>query len=213
MKKILAFSILLWLPLVLMGCTEAEPVAIINGEPISEELFNETLDRMKNMYANQIDFESEQGTLFLTQLEENVLDMLIQQAVIFQVAKAEGFLVPLSEAEAEVAMIKANFESDASFQEALVANVLTEARLIESLQQDGTIEAYFEAMIEVDPVTEEDIVAFYNEQKALAEEAEQDIPDLEEVYDLIEKELLERRKQAAANTLVEALMEAATIER
>ncbi len=213
MKKIIMLLILLALPVTLMGCRQDEAVALVNEEPISLALFEETLERMKNVYANQIDFESEQGAMFLTQLEENVLEMLIQQAVIYQVAKAEGYLVPRSEAVAEVAAIRASFEDDASFEEALEANLLTEERFIESLQQDATIEAYFEAVIQVEPVSEEEVIAFYNEQKALAEEASQEIPELEEVFNLIEAELLDRRKKAAANTHVEMLLEAATVER
>ncbi len=214
MKKMIPiFTFIFLFAFGLAGCSSDEPVAIVNDEEILESVYNETLDRMKRLYEAQIDFDSEQGQMFLTQLEENVLDLLIQQRVIFQAAKAEGYLVPMSEIELEFNAIRDSFSSEDEFQAALEDNVLTVERFKESLQQDSTIEAYFEAVLNVEPVTEEDVVAFYEEQLALAEEAGQEIPELDDVFTLIENELSERRQQAAANALVEQLMAAATIER
>ncbi len=214
MKKIIPILPLIFLfAFGIAGCSSDEPVAIVNDEEILESVYNETLDRMKRLYEAQIDFESEQGQTFLTQLEENVLDMLIQQRVIFQAAKAEGYLVPMSQIELEFNAIRDSFESEADFEAALEDNVLTAQRFKESLQQDATIEAYFEAVLHVEPVTEEDVIAFYEEQFDLAEEAGQEIPELDEVFTLIENELFERRQQEAASVLVEQLMAAATIER
>ena len=214
MKKIIPiFTLIFLFAFGIAGCSSDEPVAIVNDEEILESVYNETLDRMKRLYEAQIDFESEQGQTFLTQLEENVLDMLIQQRVIFQAAKAEGYLVPMSEIELEFNAIRDSFDSEAEFEAALEDNVLTAQRFKESLQQDATIDAYFEALLDIEPVTEEDVIAFYEEQFDLAEEAGQEIPELDEVFTLIEDELNERRKQEAANALVEQLMAAATIER
>ena len=214
MKKMIPiFTLIFLFAFGLAGCSSDEPVAIVNDEEILESVYNETLDRMKRLYEAQIDFESEQGQTFLTQLEENVLDMLIQQRVIFQAAKAEGYLVPMSEIELEFNAIRDSFESETEFEAALEENVLTAERFKESLQQDATIEAYFEARLDIEPVTEEDVIAFYDEQLALAEEAGQELPELDEVFTLIENELADRRQQEAASAIVDQLMAAATIER
>ena len=213
MKKILYVVVFLTLPLLLMASQSDTPVALVNDEAITESAFEETLNRMKILYQDQVDFESEDGAAFLTQLEKSVLEMMIQQKVIFQVAKAEGFLMPLSEAEEEVALIRASFESEAAYLEALEANGLSESSLIRSIQQDSTIEAYFEATISVTPVTEEEVVAFYEEQKAFAQAQQQEVPELEEVFDWIVNQLTEERQRAKANTVVEQLVSEATIER
>ena len=116
-------------------------VAVVNGEPISQERFYERL-------------EEEAG--------EAVLDRLIAEMLVDQAQATHGVTVSDEEVEAEVARLREAYESEEAFARELERIGLTPERLREEIRLGFIVERLSRRGIEV---TDEEIARYFEEYK------------------------------------------------
>lgn len=222
-KKGLVLLIGLLFMLTLSACgndeeTTEEPedsvVATVNDEAIYESEWQQAVDRTLSGYEQQgIDFETEQGQMIVEQVESQALEQLIHQTVLYQQAEANDFTVDEDAAQAELDSIKAAYESDEAFAEALEANMFTEQELIDMFEIELSINAYLESQLEEVTVTELEKIEFYEEYKAQSEEQGQSVESYDTVEDQIEQQLISNKEQEQISAILESLIEESDIER
>lgn len=110
--------------------TEPPPgiVAEVNGVGIPVAEFQRQLTDARTYLLSEglVDPDTEDGQARLQALRDQVLDQLIDQALITQAAAEMGLAVTDDELEASIATIKNSLESEEAFAESLAANNLTE---------------------------------------------------------------------------------------
>lgn len=139
-----------------------DPVAVVNGTPISKAEFEKTLTEIfasMGMQASTLPPE-QRGTLYRQFAEDMVVDKLVD------IASAKTEVTP-SEIDAEMAKITQQYGSAERFAEELKTMGQTPAefkdRLVKMIRQRKWMESQVKAG---DQVTEAQIKAFYNENKA-----------------------------------------------
>lgn len=118
-------------------------VAKVNSVELSRDDFEQALARDAKLIAQQygIDWNDPQAQGLLPELQQNVLDRLISQELLRQLAEAEGLTPTEDEVRAEVEATKARILEQGPFadlNEFLESSGLTEAD-IETLIRDGVI--------------------------------------------------------------------------
>ncbi len=185
-----------------------ETVATVNGEKITREEF----EAFKLQFALQqgldpesIDAETEK------QLDEQAIDELISQKLLMQEIEKEGVTVSEEEVDAQMEMVKNQFESEEMFNEALKTEGLSEDELWSQIERDIAIQTYLENELDTDSitVTEEEIEEAYQQVVA----GNEDVPDLEEVRDQVEQFVSQQKQQEMVSELIQKLREEADIER
>ncbi|MFW6318749.1 MAG: SurA N-terminal domain-containing protein [Bacillota bacterium] len=187
-------------------------IATVNDEEIYESTWKKSVDRMMLSYQQQgIDVESEQGQMFVEQIETQALDQLINQTLLYQEAKADNLVVDETEAQAELTEIKEGYDSDEEFATALESNLFTEDELLELLKIELSITAYLDATLDEVTVTEEEKEAYYDDYKEEADD-EEEIPPYEDVEENIEAQLISQAEQAQVSEIISTLKESSEIE-
>lgn len=187
-----------------MGCTskDQQSVAVVNGVEIEREAFDMRLDQIKASYAQQgLDFNSEEGKMFLLEIEQHILNMLINEEVLMQEIEKNGFSISEQEVDDEIAIIKAQFEDDDTFDEILKENGLTEDELRELLVDELKIQQYMEGAIGDIVVTEEEKEEYY----VLYSQQTKEPPAYEEIKDFIEQQIQSDKMQEEEYLLIEKL--------
>lgn len=208
-----------------------EVVAIVNGEEVYENALDRIVDDMIVMYEQQgMSFEGEEAEMLIEMLREQALEQLIQQTVILQKSKEYDLLATNQEVDEELLQIKAQFDTDEMYQQALEMNNLTEDELRDSIYENLSMQKLIDYKVGDIEISEEDIITFYDEyvervkeQKAqmieeegeLTEEQEAmfEIYEFEEVKEDIRQILIEEERQELSQKVIQALLEESTIER
>lgn len=186
-----------------------DSVAIVNGETVTRGQFDEMLDQAKTSYQLQgVDFATEEGIALLKGLEQQVLDYLINNKVLMQEIGNKGYGPSTDEINSSLAEIQAQYESEEQFQDALSNANLSVDQLKEMLSDDLALQKYMENEIGEIPVTEEDIEELYELYSVQIEE----MPDLEEIKELLTQEITEQKQQEKLQAEIEALREKSTIQ-
>lgn len=151
----------------LFGCGE-KPVAEVNGEKISQERYNRYLDQMKAYAEKSGDsFEGESGQALLAELEQNVLEQLIDETLIFQAAKKENIRVTEKEVSDFLDQrVKKSFQSEEEYNEWLKSSKLTEKELKENIKYQMTGQKLFEKISGNAEVTDEKAREFFEKDKS-----------------------------------------------
>ena len=204
-------------------------VAVVNGEEITKP----ELDRLTNiprivfsLYQQyprfaQVLLTTEEGKALLKAYERDVLESMIRWHLLVQEARARGLTVP------EEAL---NSRVDATIQEILQRNQLTEEQLSEILKAQGgqTLEEFrtqireeIEEQMLIDllkdsvvaqvSVTEEEIEAYYEEHRDSFADAEGNVKPLDEVGGEILTALMKQKKDACWKEFVEKLRKEAKV--
>ncbi|MFW6282768.1 MAG: SurA N-terminal domain-containing protein [Minisyncoccales bacterium] len=181
---------------------EEEKAALVNGETISK---GELEARVKQVNAQT------PGTSSVTdQQKKQILQEMVDEELLYQEAKKEGVSADDQTIESEYQNTIEQFESEEQFQEALQENDLTEESLKKNIERGIVLNEYIKQIQEDSDVevTEEEIQNFYDENIAGEEEA----PELEEVKDQIEQQLLQEQTGQITNQKLEELKETADIQ-
>lgn len=181
---------------------EEEKAALVNGETISK---GELEARVKQVNAQT------PGTSSVTdQQKKQILQEMVDEELLYQEAKKEGVSADNQTIESEYQNTIEQFESEEQFQEALQENDLTEESLKKNIERGIVLNEYIKQIQEDSDVevTEEEIQNFYDENIAGEEEA----PELEEVKDQIEQQLLQEQTGQITNQKLEELKETADIQ-
>lgn len=185
-----------------------EAVAIVNGEEISKEDFDYTVQRISMNYEQQgLSLEGEQGEAVLEGIREEAMDILVEERILLQEAIKNGHSVTDEEVEEEFESLKGQFSSQEDFEEILEMNLLTEERLKKMLKTEMHIERFFKEATENVEVSEAESKEAYDRyfEEIQGTEAEEDFPSYEEIkYDL-EFEIMQEKQNAEFRTIIEIL--------
>ena len=93
----------------LVKLPEGDLAATVNGEAISTARYQTELSRQLVAITEQyrVDWNDPENVALLPQFQDSILEQLIDQTLLPQLAAREGISVPDSEVEAEIAMLKA----------------------------------------------------------------------------------------------------------
>jgi foldase protein PrsA len=135
--------------LTLITIPDQEIVASVNGEEISTAAYQEELERALKAVTAQyaVDWNDSNNHALLPMFQEQVLDQLVEQTLLRQLADQEGVSVDPEEIETEVALIQAQVEQDpniADWESFLAENDLTAQKLRDLIAEGLLVEALIE---------------------------------------------------------------------
>ncbi len=220
MKRKLLFSALVMaLIIAVAGCadtnsTEPGPdqdpgtaVALVNGEEISRESFENVFENMKNMYTQQgLNFEGENSEDLLKELEQYVLDTMINEKVLLQEAEKQGHKVSDEEVNNEVELIKLEYGEE--FEAVLSENQMDLDQLKANISNEIMIDLYLEGEIEVPAITEEEVLALYEEYSEMFS----DLPEFDLIRAELEGEIKQERMGVELKAILQSLVENSEIQ-
>lgn len=186
---------------------EGSTVAIVNGEEISREDFEDLRSQMatqQGLDLSSLDAEAK------SQFEEQVVDELVIQELIEQKAGESGVTASQEEVTAQIEDTITQLGGEEAYQKALEEEGFSEEELQELIRTNLIIQTYFEEELDLSSVvvTEEEIEEFYEKEAAQNEE----IPALEEIESQIEGMIIQQKQQELIAQFIEELREEADIE-
>lgn len=234
-KKRILFIFVGLAALLIMGCSSDgddltkdegeidDAVAIVNGDEISREVFEDIVERMVLSYEQQgLSFEGEEGEAALDLLRQQVINSLVQEKVLLQEAEKKGYHVSDEEVEKELELIKKQFSSEEEYKTTLQDNQLTEEEIKRSLFSEMVIEQFIEKEVQEVTISEEEVRMMYDQYKAQmeaqkeegAEETEEslEMPAFEEIKQQLEAQIKQQKEQTMFSEMIEKLMEKSEIE-
>ncbi|WP_031516469.1 peptidylprolyl isomerase [Desulfofalx alkaliphila] len=155
--------------LITVGCGQKQRVAAtVNGEEISMELFDKRLALVKeNLEQQGLSFESDEGKEYEATLREQVLNELIDAALIRQQAEAQGVLPTEDEINKEIEAIKASYPSEKEYKKALNMFYKDEGELYQDILTALAMENLYQKITEdVKEISEEQVREYYQQNKA-----------------------------------------------
>ena len=131
--------------LTLVTIPDQENIALVNGEEISTAFYQEELERALYSVTAQyaVDWNDPENRSPLPSFQEQLLDQLIDRTLLRQLASQDEITADAEDVEAEIALLQAQIEQDASFADwgsFLAENGLTE-EVIRSLIADELLVA------------------------------------------------------------------------
>lgn len=186
---------------------EEDAIAIVNGEEISRESF-ETLKsqviEQQGITVASLDAETQ------SQLDAQVVDQLVSQALLEQAVSASGVVASQEDIDAQVAATVAQFGGDEAFNEALAAEGLSEEEFRAEVGENIATQAYLEQELNLSTVsaTDEEIETTY----AQIADGNEGVPPLEDVRAQVEQSVIQQKQQALLSQLIERLRTEADIE-
>ncbi len=212
-RKLLFLVLVMALIIAVAGCADTdstEPgtaVALVNGEEISRESFENIFENMKSMYTQQgLSFEGEDSADLLRELEQYVLDTMINEKVLLQEAEKQGHRASEEEINNQLEQIK--LEYGEQFETVLSENQMNLDQLKENLFNEIMIELYLESEVEVPDVTEEEVLALYDQYSEMFG----DMPEFDLIRDELEEEIRQERMGVELRALLQNLVEKSEIE-
>jgi hypothetical protein len=182
-----------------------EPVAVVNGEEITSGELQGQLAQFETMFAQQ-EMEDEETAMMMMQFQQQFLDQLINQTILAQEAEEEGFEADEEEVEEEIEEIRAQFETEEQFEEALDSQGYSEEDLEEEIRQVSVVEQLL-SMEHLDEgeyeVEEEEVREYY--EMAAANDPEMADSEFEDVQEDLEEQLRQ-------NQYIEDLRDSADVE-
>jgi len=223
-KKLLVLVICL-VTILVIGCTTennsstnglgemGDVAATVNGVDIKLEVFQDTVEQMKVSYGQQgFDFEGEEGEEVLEQIKQQAINNLIQQEVLLQEAKQEGYDATDEMVEEELRNVKTQFPTEEEFEMALEANQLTENEFKEMLVNEIQIELLLQSKVEEIAVSEDEVEEMYEqyiqqiEQRIEGDKEVQEVPPFEDVKDQLKAQIQQGKQQEQEERIIEELM-------
>lgn len=142
-------------------------VAVVNGQKLSLDDFNNRLNKTELYYKQQgMDFTSAQGKQMLDSIKKQVLDDMVTEALVMQQAQKDNLVVNDNEINAQIASIKNNFGSDSQYQAALKSQNMTESDLQQYIKVELTSKTLYDKVTTGITVTDADVLNYYNQNKS-----------------------------------------------
>ncbi|MTI82651.1 MAG: hypothetical protein FH756_01875 [Firmicutes bacterium] len=189
-----------------------EKVAVVEGEAIYKQEFDDQMEQVKAAYKQQgQDLEAEENKEVLENTEQQVLNEMINNVVLLQHAEKAGVTAPEQEVESQMEAFKSQY-NESKFSEILEANNLSEADLGKDIFNQITIDNYMQGEIEEEKlsVSEDEIRKSYDQ--VIEQQPEGQRPAYEDVKPQIEGMLMQEKMQAAKSELLQGLKENMEIE-
>lgn len=185
-----------------------EVVASVNGENITKEMLEKRINQSRALYESQgadLDDAETYGMV-----EEQVLQSMVQEELILQDAKDQNVTATQEEIDAEMQQVRAQFGDDAEFEETLATYNMSEADLLENIEVQVIIQNYLDGVVDEGSlsVTDEEVNEFY----ATYSEGQDSAAPLSEIREQIENELIQQKRQAEIERILQDLEEAGEVE-
>ncbi len=187
--------------------TLPDVVARVNGEEIKgADLQNSEAQILAGQGVDPTTLTDEQRQ----QLRNQALDILISNALIRQAAAGANIQASDEDINAQMEMIKGQFEDPAKYQEALTQQNMTEDDFRKLVASDVFIQTYIEQTLKLKAMdaTDEEINAMYEQQKAASAE----IPPLEEIRDQFKSFVIQQKQQQVLVSHIQELRSKANVE-
>ncbi|MEH7883793.1 SurA N-terminal domain-containing protein [Bacillus sp. JJ1609] len=218
MKRIFTGILLLSLAVLVLGAcsndsskgnaekqNKEDLVATVDGKGISKKEYNKELEAMKAAYEQQGMPTDQMDEKMKEQLEKTVLDNMINAELLLQTAEKNDVSVEEKEVDAELEKIKANFEDDKKFEEALKTNKMNEKQLKAQLKKQITVNKYIDSKIGKVEATPQEIQAMYDQYKKQLESQKQKPEEFAKISPQLEQQVLAKKENEKVSELVEKI--------
>ena len=179
----------------------SEVVARVNGEAITAGDVTKLRVKVYESYRMQIS-------------EEEALEQLIEETVLYQEAEQQGYAPTMDEAEQELeARVASSGRTMEDFKADLAKSgfsYFSYEEYLQDFQRQLAINSYLDDAVQVPEVTELEARVFYENYKQQSPEAE--LPPFEQLKSEIMALLEQQKQQEATSLLIEELKEKADIE-
>ena len=179
----------------------SEVVARVNGEAITAGDVTKLRVKVYESYRMQIS-------------EEEALEQLIEETVLYQEAEQQGYAPTMDEAEQELeARVASSGRTMEDFKADLAKSgfsYFSYEEYLQDFQRQLAINSYLDDAVQVPEVTELEARVFYENYKQESPEAE--LPPFEQLKSEIMALLEQQKQQEATSLLIEELKEKADIE-
>ncbi len=181
-------------------------VAKVNNEAITKK----DLDQRINLFKVQLqgagaDFSEDD-------IKAQALDSLINDKLLVQKARENGYVVSDDDVSSEIESIIAQLGGKAEFKNQLLKEGLTEKELRTGIKNRMLVQKYISDNIDLESenasLTEEEIKSFYDDFFG----SQQNPPSYEDVKDQIKNQLLNQKRRDKINAFVSSLRDEAKIE-
>lgn len=179
-------------------------VLVVNGEEVTGKAYNDAYFNTKRYML-----QNNQDVTDTDFLKEQTLTTLTSYTLLKQDAESKEITISDEDIDEAIEETKAQFESEEAYQDALTLLAFTEESFKVTLKEQLLQQVYIDEVIEIEPVTDEEVNEFYDLLKEQLEEA----PALEEVRDQIEVQIQQSKLQQAFLVQIEALSDSADIEK
>ena len=178
----------------------AGPAAVVNGEEISQQEFEQLLNYFRYQYMQQgMQVQGPQ----LEQLKKMVLESMIDNELLYQIAKENGYGPTEKELDEELQQTKGRFADENAYQKALEQQGMSEGELSKELAKQMTKYQFeqdqFGEQTEVDA---SEVKAFYEDNPEQFEQPQQ--VRASHILVKVEEDASEDEQQAAREKLLEA---------
>jgi len=183
-------------------------VAVVNGEKIKQsDIDNRVNQILTSPQAQGVDTTD---PALLTQVKEQVLNELINTALLLQKSEEAGIVSDPEAIEAEYQLAVTQTGGEEELKEQLSASGITVAKFRENLRDQLIIREYLTANTTIFSisVTDEEVSKFY-EQISTTQEG---TPPLDEIRAQVEGQLIANKQQVELDAFITDLREAAEIE-
>ncbi len=228
-KKSLMFLIISLISILIVGCaSEAgdasgnseesmeNVVAKVNGNSISTVEYEDLVQMMVSSYESQgVDFTTEEGEKFLEQIKSQAVNSLVQEEVLLQEAKANGFNASDETVDKQIEAVKSQFPSEEDFKTQLNNQNLTEDDYKKMIAKEIIIGEFLESEVKETPVSEEELQSVYDQYiEQISQQAGEaaEVPSFEDVKDQLEMQLTQQNQQEQVTKIIEVLLEENEIE-
>ncbi len=144
--------------------------AVVNGEVIYTNDLNTQVTALAQQYS--IDLKSKDGEKQRAEISRIVLDQMIEQRLIMQVARSRGAVATDAQIDAQIQDIRKNFASADEFQAALVQRGLSLATLRDRLRTNVTIRNLL-PQVTTSTVSEAEVDAYFRDHRKEFDHPEQ----------------------------------------
>lgn len=183
-------------------------VAIVNDKELKGIEYNGALAATQMQYQQMGQDPTTEE--LAKQIKEGTIETLIGQTLLLQEADKKGYKATDEDINKEIETLKANYENDKAFEEALKKNKLTLDELKKQVADNVKYTQFVEKDVKVEEVTEEEAKEFY-EKMASQGDSEQ-TPKFEEVKDKVKQQLQGQKTQEKLAQVVEDLKKKAKID-
>lgn len=184
-------------------------VAIVNGQEIKGSEYNEALSLSQMQFQQMGQDPTTEETA--KQLKEYTLDSLVGQTLLMQEVDKKGYEASEEKINKELDTLKAQYENEEAFEQALKDNNLTLEKLKEQISDTVKYSQYIEKDLNVEEVKEEEVKKYYD-QFASSAGGSEDTPKYEDIKETLKLQLEQQKTQEKVGTKVDELRQNAEIE-
>ena len=183
-------------------------VAVVNGEKIKRSDIDDRINQI--LTSSQAQGVDTTDPTLLAQVREQVLNELINTALLLQAAKEAGMVSDSEAVEVEYQLAVTQAGGEKELREQLSVSGISTVEFRENLEKQLIIREFLTANTAIFSVsvTEEEVAEFYEQMSA----GQEGVPLLSEVREQVESQLIGNKQQAELDIFITKLRDAAKIE-